>query len=303
MRHTRGMLLTQLEYFVALARERHFGRVAAACHVTQSALSEAIRKLETELGTPLIQRRRSFEGLTPEGERVLVWARKIVDDHRALVDEVSGASAGLSGEIRLGVIPSATTVAADLLGVLGSAHPDLRARCVTSLSSEQIIDRIHRFELDAGLIHPSVAERDSVLLTPVGDERLVVVGSADVLAGEGPILAAELAELPLCLLDVSMRGRQVLDRQLERHGVRLTPRIVTDSVESLLALARTGRWATVVPASAVGGLVHPRLRIRELIEPEVTLSIVLAVRAEDPQPPATRAILAAVRRRARSATG
>ncbi len=63
------MLFRQLEYFVALARERHFARAANACHVSQPALSEAIRKLEHELKVPLVRRGQKFEGLTPEGER------------------------------------------------------------------------------------------------------------------------------------------------------------------------------------------------------------------------------------------
>ncbi|WP_346921795.1 helix-turn-helix domain-containing protein [Glutamicibacter creatinolyticus] len=61
-------MLRQLEYFVALAREQHFARAAAACYVSQPALSEAIRKLEAELGVPLVRRGHSFQGLTAEGE-------------------------------------------------------------------------------------------------------------------------------------------------------------------------------------------------------------------------------------------
>jgi DNA-binding transcriptional LysR family regulator len=70
------MLFRQLEYFVALARERHFARAAAACYVSQPALSEAIRKLEQELKVPLVRRGQRFEGLTPEGERLVLWARR-----------------------------------------------------------------------------------------------------------------------------------------------------------------------------------------------------------------------------------
>ncbi len=67
------MLFRQLEYFVALARERHFARAASACYVSHAALSEAIRKLEQELKVPLVRRGQKFEGLTPEGERLVYW--------------------------------------------------------------------------------------------------------------------------------------------------------------------------------------------------------------------------------------
>ena len=73
-----GVLLRELEYLAALARERHFGRAAAACHVSQPSLSAAVRRLEHDLGVSIVQRGRRFAGLTPEGERVLLWAHRIL---------------------------------------------------------------------------------------------------------------------------------------------------------------------------------------------------------------------------------
>src|SRR5246127_3195224 len=95
------VLFRQLEYFVALARERHFARAAAACYVSQPALSEAIRKLEQELNVPLVNRDHTFQSLTPEGERLVVWARRILADHDALQQEVSAMRSGLAGRLRL----------------------------------------------------------------------------------------------------------------------------------------------------------------------------------------------------------
>jgi len=66
--------IRQLQYLVALAREKHFTRAAQACHVTQPTLSGRIRQLEQELGVPIVERGQRFHGLTPEGERVLEWA-------------------------------------------------------------------------------------------------------------------------------------------------------------------------------------------------------------------------------------
>lgn len=83
------MLLRELEYLAALARERHFARAAAACHVSQPSLSAAIRRLEHDLGVPIVQRGRRFAGLTPEGERVLRWAHRILADAEALRQDLS----------------------------------------------------------------------------------------------------------------------------------------------------------------------------------------------------------------------
>src|ERR1700712_928386 len=109
------MLLTQLEHFVALAKERHFGKAAEACHIGQSALSESIHKLEVELGVRLVRREHSFEGVTAEGEQLLVWARRIIADQTSLRDAAQSLSVGLSGILRVGAVPSATTSAVSLV--------------------------------------------------------------------------------------------------------------------------------------------------------------------------------------------
>ena len=77
-------MIDKLEYFIALARQQHFGRAADECGVTQPTLSAGIRQLEEQLGVMLVQRGSRFLGLTPEGQRVLEWARRIVGDTRAI---------------------------------------------------------------------------------------------------------------------------------------------------------------------------------------------------------------------------
>src|SRR5688572_9702303 len=106
------MNIRHLRYLVALDRERNHGRAAATCNVTQPTLSEAIRQLEQELAVPLIQRKgQRFQGLTSEGERVLVWAQRILADEDALGQELAGMRKGPSGSLRFGVIPAAMPVA------------------------------------------------------------------------------------------------------------------------------------------------------------------------------------------------
>lgn len=284
------MLLTQLEYFVAVARERHFGRAAAVSFVSASALSESIRKLETELGVPLVRRGRAYEGLTPEGEAVLVWAQRMLADHRALRDEVGVAAGRLNATVRLGVIPSGVAIATELVTELSRAHPLVRARITTGMTSEQIVAGLRRFELDAGLIHPSASTEGDLLVTHVRHERLVAVTAGGSVDPE-PIEGAELVRLPLCLLQPGMRARRVIDDALAAHGLEARPRVEADSVEALLALARTGSWTAVVPISALpGGGESADLRVIELIRPEITLPLALARLAEEPRSPLSSAL-------------
>ncbi len=106
-----AVLFRQLEYFVAVAQERHFARAAEKCYVSQPSLSAAIAKLERELNVTLINRGHSFEGLTPEGERLVVWAKRIPAEHDAFKAEVHAVRSGITGTLRLGTVPTASTTA------------------------------------------------------------------------------------------------------------------------------------------------------------------------------------------------
>ncbi|MFT3660112.1 MAG: LysR family transcriptional regulator [Gordonia sp. (in: high G+C Gram-positive bacteria)] len=249
------MLFRQLEYFVAVAQERHFARAAAACYVSQPALSEAIRKLEHELGVPLIRRAQSFQGLTPEGEQLVRWARRLLADRASMRTEAATLREGLSGELRLGVVPGAVTTVAALADRFCADRPAVRVSLTTGLQSADVLDRIRRFELDAGLVYPRGLDTAGLVVTPLYTEELVLIGARGMVDGEGPPPWDTLADLPLCLLRPGMRGRELIDEAAAEHGVRLDPRIEADSIASLIALVGTGNWAAIVPSTWLPAVV------------------------------------------------
>jgi len=291
------MQLRQLEYFVALARERHFARAAAACHVSQPALSEAIRKLEHELGVPLVHRDQRFEGLTPEGERLVLWARRILADHDALKHEVTALRTGLTGQLRLGVIPAAAASVALLTAAFCAAHPLVRVQLETSLRSADVIARIRRFELDAGIIYPDAGDTTALTLTPLYTERHVLIAPPGLLDGEPAELSwPEVLGLPLCLLTAGMRGRRLVDAALAAQGLTVAPQVETDSIATLLAHVRTGRWASIIPHTWLTVLDRPaQLQVVHL-EPAVTATVVVATAAAEPGSVLARAFRAAAER-------
>src|ERR1700704_6311414 len=97
----RERLIDKLEFLIALARERHFGRAAEVCGVTQPTLSSGLKQLEETLNTLLVVRGSRFEGFPPEGEQALEWARRIVADSRAMRQDLDTLKRGLSGDIRI----------------------------------------------------------------------------------------------------------------------------------------------------------------------------------------------------------
>ncbi|MER7014988.1 LysR family transcriptional regulator [Saccharopolyspora sp. NPDC000359] len=298
------MLFRQLEYFVALARERHFARAAAACYVSQPALSEAIRKLEQELKVPLVRRGRSFEGLTPEGERLVLWARRILADHDALKQEVTALQTGLTGELRMGVIPAAASTAALLTDPFCAEHPLVRVQLETSLRSSEVVERIRRFELDAGVIYPHGLNTAELVVTPLYEEQHVLIASGELLTGQADTISwSDVLGLPMCLLTEGMRGRQLIDEALATRGLAVTPRLEADSVVALLAHVGTGRWASIVPHTWIRTLRVPAgARVLKLRDPSVTAEIALVTSAVEPEPVLARALVQ-VARAARAAGG
>jgi DNA-binding transcriptional LysR family regulator len=287
------MLFRQLEYFVALARERHFARAASACYVSQPALSEAIRKLENELKVPLVRRGQSFEGLTPEGERLVLWARRILADHDALKHEVTALQTGLTGELRLGVIPAASSTVALLTDPFCAEHPLVRVQLETSLRSAGIVERIRRFELDAGIIYPDGQNTIDLLITPLYEEQQVLIAGSGLLTGQSDSISwPEAVELPMCLLNKGMRGRQLIDEALASRDLTMTPRLESDSVVALLAHVSTGRWASIIPQTWLRTLRPPAgVRVLRLDSPSVTAQIALVTNAAEPGSVLTRALM------------
>jgi DNA-binding transcriptional LysR family regulator len=99
-------MIDKLDFLLALSREKHFGRAAETCGVTQPTLSAGIKQLEEQLGVLLVQRGSRFRGFTPEGEKVLDWARRIVGDERAMRAEINALRHGLTGRLRIAAIPT-----------------------------------------------------------------------------------------------------------------------------------------------------------------------------------------------------
>lgn len=240
-------MIDKLEMFIALANERHFGRAAEACGVTQPSLSSAIRQLEDQLGVQLVFRGSRFQGLTPEGLRVLDWARRIVGDARTMREEMRAARAGLSGYLRLGVIPTALPMVVDLTAPFTERHPNVRFSIVSRTSTE-ILTEIDNLEIDAGITYLDNEPLGRVTRVPLYDERYLLLTTRDgPLSGKGSITWAEAAALPLCLLTGNMQNRRIINQHLSEAGVTAAPTVESNSVLALVSHVMTGRWASIVP--------------------------------------------------------
>ena len=198
-------MIDKLEFIIALARERHFGRAAEACGVSQPTLSAGIKQLEDGFGVRLVNRGSRFGGFTPEGERVLEWARRIVGDARAMHQEIEALKRGLAGEIRIAAIPTALAMTAMLTTPYRAKHPDVRFSIV-SRNSVEVFRLLENLEVDAGLTYLDNEPLGRVNTIPLYLEEYRLLTSPDGTFGRRDrVTWAEVGRIPLCLLTPTCR--------------------------------------------------------------------------------------------------
>lgn len=286
------MLLKHLQYLTVLARERHFARAAAACNVTQPTLSSGIKQLEEQLGLLVVQRGKRFEGLTPEGERVLAWAHRITADTESLEQEASRLRGGLAGSLRLGVVPAALPAVPVLAGSLARLHPGVMLT-VLSTTSIDIQNGLDEFRLDAGITYLDNEPLVRVRTVPLYREQYVLLTPADgTLAGRARVTWREVAELPLCLMTPDMQNRRIMNAHFAEAGASVTPTLETNSVFTLCSLVRTGHWSSVLPDGFQAMLSRaPRVAAIPIDEPSAAHTVGLVIPDRDPPLPAVAALV------------
>jgi DNA-binding transcriptional LysR family regulator len=293
------MMIDKLEFLLALARERHFGRAAEACGVTQPTLSAGIKQLEETFGVLLVNRGSRFQDFTAEGERVLDWARRIVGDTRAMREEVLALKQGLTGRLRIAAIPTALAMVETLTTQFRERHSDVQFS-ILSNNSEEILDQLENLEIDAGvsyLDHGSIRRFTGV---PLYRERYQLLISADAPLGtRDKVTWKEVAQVPLCLLTPDTQSRRIIERLLRDAGGDPRPSLESNSMIVLYSHVRTGRWATVMPSRLAASLgLTDVLRAIPIVDPEASHSVGLVVPSRKPMKPLTAALVVEGRRAA-----
>lgn len=285
------MFIRQLKYLVTLAEVGHFSRAAELCHVSQPALSIAIRNLEKELELNLVLRGRKFEGLTMEGKRVVGWAQQMLSSYDAMRQETISAHKHLSGTLRIGAIPTTMSIVPLLTAPCQQEYGEVNVT-VLSLSSDEIVRRLDNCDLDIGLTFLDKKAMAGFQLFPLFVERYVLVArDPAILRGRASLSWNEVAELPLCLLTGNMQSRRIIDAAFRQAGAVPRIRVETDSIFALYAQLRSSGLYAVVPHSVLS-LVELRKEICAVpITPSLSREIGFVIRKQDPYPPLTEAVL------------
>jgi len=243
--------LRQLRHFAALADTLNFGRAARLANVTQSTLSASLQELEATLGAALVDRTRQRVMLTALGERILVRARKLLADAEELAIEARGAGEPLSGELRLGVIPSVSPFwMPRALPALRKAYPKLKLYLVEDLT-ERLVEKLAAGTLDAALLALpcECGPNDS---HPLGrDPFRLIVRRDHPLAGRARVSPREIRAQKLLLL---ADGHCMKKHALAACGLRESrdpDPFAATSIFTLVQMVDNGLGVTLLPQMAI----------------------------------------------------
>jgi DNA-binding transcriptional LysR family regulator len=297
-------LIDKLDFILALAREKHFGRAAESCGVTQPTLSAGVKQLEGQMGVLLVNRGSRFQGFTPEGQRVLEWARRIVADSRHMREEINSLRHGLTGRLRIAAIPTALAMVAALTTPYRERHPNVQFT-IYSRNSLEILNLLENLEIDAGITYVENEPLGRVNTVPLYREHYRLLTSAEApLGNRDTVTWAEVAQVPLCLLTPDMQNRRIIDRLLKGAGGESRPTLESDSMILLFSHVRTGRWASVMPAKIAETLgLTETIRAIPITEPEAVQTIGLVVPPREPMTPIATALVTEARRIAPQLSG
>jgi DNA-binding transcriptional LysR family regulator len=286
------MQLHQLEYFVAVARRRHFTRAAGELHVAQPSVSKQIRKLEAEVATPLFHRMKGNVVLTPAGEALLPWAERIlgeVDGALAAVAELGGL---LRGRLAIGATPSLCTIMLPpVLAAFHTTYPGIEL-VLQQAGSRDLVRRLDDGALDLALVILPV-EHAIIDATPLLEEELVLAAPpGHPLARKRAIAVADLEGVPLVMFRDGYDLRSVTEAACRAAGFEPTFALEGGEMDSVLRLAEAGIGAAVVPAMVVapGG----PLRAVRFSAPGLSRTIGMANRRDRPLSRAARAFAASL---------
>lgn len=283
------MYIRQFQYLVALEQERHFGRAAEKCHVSQPSLSSSLKALEEELGVPIILRQQKFQGFTEEGKRVITWAKRLLADRNAMLDELAIMRKNLNGQLRIGAIPMTSPLFPTVSQLFQKRYPGVQID-IQFMGLDQLSLCLSNFEIDiafADLSDPSLKRFETM---PLYEEPLYLLLPENDWLGDDPETTwEEAATLPLCLLSSATRERRIMDEAFESVNCSPKPILESNSIFQLAFHAMAGDLATIVPKR----FAHlPKTRQKLLKSPSVSQTMGLVWVHGDPVLPMTKATTA-----------
>jgi LysR family transcriptional regulator, hydrogen peroxide-inducible genes activator len=283
------MTLTELKYIVAVARERHFGRAAEACFVSQPTLSVAIKKLEEELDVKIFERGGSEVSVTPLGEQIVRQAQQVIEQAAAIKEIAKRGQDPVSGPLRLGVIYTiGPYLLPDLVRQAIARVPQMPLMLQENFTA-RLLESLRTGELDCAILAEPFPETGLAVAALYDEPFMAAVPVAHPLAARESVSAEELKQETMLLLGT---GHCFRDHVLEvcpeyarfssdAEGIRKS--FEGSSLETIKYMVASGMGVTVVPQLSVPHELQPHVRYVPFADPVPTRRVVLAWRRTFPR--------------------
>ncbi|QBP75621.1 LysR family transcriptional regulator [Herbaspirillum huttiense] len=288
-----------LHAFLALADCRHFGHAAERCHVSQSAFSAMIQKLETATGARLFERDTRNVSLTPEGEVFVEVARQLVADMEAALADMNDYVARRKGRVAIAALPSlAAGWLPPVLAAYRQRHPGVAVELFDAIS-DQCLDLLRQGKADIALTAPGPNLLEFTTQPLCADPFYLVCRKDHALAGKRRIKVAQLAGCEMIHLARSTSVRQHLDAVL-RPGAVIHTGLEVEHLATLAALIESGLGVSVVPELTLFQFRLPNLVAIPVDAPELVRPLLIVTPKERSLSIAAQGLLDLVQAKARA---
>ncbi len=258
------MELRQLEYFVAVARHRHFGRAADAAYVSQPALSQQVRRLEAELGVELLRRTSRGVELTPAGADLFTRAEAMLAEAaeaRAAMDEHAGV---VRGAVRVAATAADAVRLPEELAAFHREHPRIRI-ALRHASVGEALELVRRGAVDLAVLSPA-GDVTGLTVTPIHEEPLrLIVEPDDPLANASAVALGDLRGRPFVLAEPGSALRETVMAACQKHGFSPVPLLEVGDPATVRFLVAAGLGIALVPASWVDGQIGAATLAEKLV--------------------------------------
>lgn len=286
-----NVTIRQLQAFITVAQTRSFAEACTLLHLSQPALSIAIRNLEDAIGGRLLERTTRSVALTPEGARFYPVVKRLLTDWDKSLEDVRNLFALRQGKLDIAAMPTfAGSLLPAILAQYRRQFPDINIT-VHDVIAESVVDMVREGRVELGVTFDP-GEAQDLNFKPLFRDRFVAV-----LPGDHPLLAKrqlrwhDLHSFPYITLQRPSSIRLLIDRILQEHGTALTPAFEAHQLASIGRMVAAGLGVSVVPALSGAQMREMGVECRPLSTPVITRNVGVITRKRHPLSVATQAML------------
>ncbi|MDQ0971183.1 LysR family cyn operon transcriptional activator [Neobacillus niacini] len=270
------MEFRQLEYFMAVCEELHFTRAAEKLGITQPTLSHQIKALEDEIGMPLFDRVGKKIAITEAGLLLQEQGTKIFGNLKSVTEKIRELQKMKRGKLSIGALPGEINhlVSLQLLN-FHDKFPDIQIKLV---GLEDLYERVLKNELDLAVTIIPVQSDDRVTVIPLYKEKFfLVIPENHILASKDEIKFEEIHDLPIIMFPQNHQCRKLVDISCSSIGLKIQPKIETNTFESIISLVRAGAGATILSKTILSLNDTSRLKVINIVNPTICRQVGIVV--------------------------